>query len=244
MTLRYVFPRILAVSSLAFCAVSVLPTKAHALDIGFSSVIGLERDAALIAVQNSNKTFVSVSDKAGVDEGAKDFIASMANRGLGFLTAGDMSEDEKTKEFKNLLEDSFDMNTIARFALGRYWRPASTEQKREYLDLFKKMIVTVYTARFNEYDGQKFETRGVRAEGDKDAIVSSFLVPESGPEVQIDWRVRKKDGQYKIIDVIVEGVSMSVTQRSDFSSVIQRGGGNIEVLLDHLRNEAAAGKAG
>lgn len=244
MALRYIFPKILTVSALTACAVSFLPVKTQAMGFGLSSVVTLQKEAAMAAIQQSNRTFVSVSDDAGKDEDAKVFIKNMADRGLGFLTDNQMSEEKKEQEFKGLLEESFDMNTIARFALGRYWRQATQDQKREYLNLFKKMIVTVYTARFNEYDGQKFETRNVRPEGDRDAIVSSFLIPDSGPEVQIDWRVRRKDGQYKIIDVIVEGVSMSVTQRSDFSSVIQRGGGNIEVLLGHLRNEADAGKAG
>ncbi|MEC7028100.1 MAG: ABC transporter substrate-binding protein, partial [Pseudomonadota bacterium] len=76
-----------------------------------------------------------------------------------------------------------------------------------------------------------------RADGEKDTIVTSFIIPDQGSEIQIDWRVRYKDGKYKVIDIIVEGVSMSVTQRSDFSSVIQRGGGNVQVLIDHLREK-------
>ena len=71
--------------------------------------------------------------------------------------------------------------------------------------------------------------------GKNDVLVTSYIVPDAGSKVQVDWRVRNKNGSYQIIDVIIEGVSMTMTQRSDFSSVIQRGGGDFEVLLAHLR---------
>jgi phospholipid transport system substrate-binding protein len=64
-----------------------------------------------------------------------------------------------------------------------------------------------------------------------------IVSPEGKPPVKVDWRVRNKDGRYKIVDVLVEGVSMSLTQRSDFSSVIQAGGGDVQVLLNHLKQK-------
>jgi phospholipid transport system substrate-binding protein len=111
----------------------------------------------------------------------------------------------------------------------------TSAQRTEYTASFKKMIVEVYSRRFSEYEGQKLEVRGSRPEGTADVLVKSAIVPPSGPEVAVDWRVRSSNGQYKVVDVIVEGVSMAVTQRADFASVIQRGGGDVEVLLAHLR---------
>lgn len=168
-------------------------------------------------------------------DGAKSFVGTLTNRGLSFLGNEKLSQDARTREFKKLLEDGFDMKTIARFALGRYWREATDKQKKEYLSLFQKRIVDVYSARFSEYDGQNLEIEGARPQGKSDVIVSSTIVGDEGPSVKVDWRVRYKNGSYKVIDVMVEGVSMALTQRSDFSSVIQRGGGNIDVLLEHLR---------
>ena len=167
--------------------------------------------------------------------GAQTFIDGMAQRAIGFIGNGNMTYEQKSNEFRRLLQDSFDMETIGRFALGRYWRTATPEQRKEYQKLFREMVVKVYSDRFREYEGQNVETRSHRIDGDNDTIVTSFIVPKEGPEVQVDWRVRFKNSHYQIVDVIVEGVSMSVTQRSDFSSVIQRGGGDIKVLLDHLK---------
>lgn len=120
--------------------------------------------------------------------------------------------------------------------MGRYWNQATDEQKKEYLRLFESMVVETYAKRFGEYQGQQVVVNKSRSEGEKDAIVNSKIVSQDGsPDVQLDWRVRYKNGEYRIVDVLVEGVSMTLTQRSEFSSVIQRGGGNIDVLIEKLR---------
>lgn len=179
--------------------------------------------------------FLYIVSTDQVGKGAQEFIDGMAQRAINFLGDEKLDQDQKQGKFRTLLQDSFDMETIGRFALGRYWRVATPEQRKEYQRLFRDMVVKVYSDRFKEYKGQKVDVRSVRVDGEKDALVTSFIVAEDGPEVQVDWRVRYKDGRYRIIDVIVEGVSMSVTQRSDFASVIQRGGGDVEVLLAHLK---------
>lgn len=182
--------------------------------------------APIIAIANSE------------EEQAKAFVSSLTDRGIGFLQNDSLSRAERKAEFRSLLESSFDLKTIARFALGRYWRQSSDSQKDEYLKLFEDMIVEVYSRRFGEYDGQKLAIEGVRAQGKADYIVHSAVEQQSGPDVRVDWRVRKKkSGDFKVIDVIVEGVSMSLTQRSDFASVIQRGGGDVDVLIAHLRSD-------
>ncbi len=168
--------------------------------------------------------------------GAKTFIDGMARKAIGFLGNADYSQEDKTREFRNLLRANYDIQTIGRFALGKHWRAATPQQQQEYQKLFEEMVIKVYTRRFSDYKGENLDVRSARAEGESDAVVASFIVPQGGgEEVQIDWRVRHKNGQYKIVDVIVEGVSMALTQRSDFDSVIQRGGGSVDVLLGHLR---------
>lgn len=169
------------------------------------------------------------------DVGAKNFISSMGERGINFLGNQAMSESAKKAEFKKLLNDSFDMNTIARFSLGSSWKTATPAQQKEYLSLFNAMIIKVYSKRFSDYKGQTFEVKSSRKQSDKDSVVTSFIVPDDGAKVQVDWRVRNKGGSYKVVDIVVEGVSMSQTQRADFASVIQRGGGKIEALLEYLR---------
>lgn len=202
------------------------------LSAGVSSAMDLRAPQ-----QGGLLTHIAANAASSEVEGAKNFIAGMGERGINFLGNQNMSMDAKKAEFAKLLNDSFDMNTISRFSLGQYWKSATPAQQKEYQKLFNAMVVKVYSNRFSEYKGQKFDVRTARKENDKDAIVTSYIVPNDGPEVRVDWRVRNKGGVYKVVDIIVEGVSMGQTQRADFASVIQRGGGNIEALLNHLRKQ-------
>lgn len=170
-----------------------------------------------------------------IREESQNFIKDIADRGIGFLKNQELSVENREKEFRNMLEESFDMKTIGRFALGKYWRQATKDQKKEYLCLFENMIVNVYSRRFGEYNGEKFEVISSREQGTSDVIVASHIITGGSEPISIDWRVRKKDDHFVVIDIIVAGVSMALTQRSDFAAVIQRGGGKIDVLLEHLR---------
>lgn len=209
-----------------------------ALLAGFSSYAG-PSSAAIVspgAPSHGPASLVMVSEDIKL-AGARNFVDNMTQRGIAFLSNTSLSPTQQEQEFRALLNDTFDMNTIARFSLGRYWRVADAAQKKEYLTLFNKMVLDVYSQRFGEYQGQNIEVVSAREAGKRDAMVKSVISGNGMPDIDVDWRVRYKDGKYKIIDVMIEGVSMAQTQRSDFSSVIQRGGGNIEVLLNHLRGK-------
>jgi phospholipid transport system substrate-binding protein len=177
---------------------------------------------------------INVADDAKL-EGAKNMITAMTQKGVSFLGDTSLNDEQRAAEFRKLLNENFDMAAIGRFALGRNWKTATPAQQTEYQKLFKDMIVKTYSRRFKEYNGQEVKVQSARADGETDIIVSSTIVPPSGPSVAVDWRVRQISGGYKVVDILVEGVSMALTQRSDFASVIQRGGGNIEVLLEQLR---------
>ncbi len=186
--------------------------------------------------QDSKQNVIYISNNDKLDDNAKRFISEIADKGIGIIDNAKISDEARKKQFRDLLRKNFDMKTIARFALGRYWRTTPKAEQKEYLKLFENMIVDVYSKRFGEYSGLKLEVVDARETGKSDAIVSSVIIPKSGQKIDVDWRVRKKkNGDLKVIDVMIEGVSMSLTQRSDFASVIQRGGGKTEVLLAYLR---------
>lgn len=124
--------------------------------------------------------------------------------------------------------------------LGRYWRLASPEQQQEFLKLFDDYVVYVYTARLSDFEGEQFKINGERPDQGAVIVSTDVITPGAPSPLRVDWRLVDDDGSYKISDVIVEGVSMLVTQRSEFASVIQRHGGQLEGLLDVMREKAAA----
>ncbi|MDR3517023.1 MAG: ABC transporter substrate-binding protein [Azospirillaceae bacterium] len=180
-----------------------------------------------------------------VADDASGFIEDLGRRAIDVLTRPQITKGATAAKFQQMLSEGFDVPLIGRFVLGQYWRQATPQQQQEYIDLFTKLIAGVYADRFSTYAGKdlsvekNFKILGSHPEGNADQIVTSNLIRPDGPALKVDWRVRNESGQFKIIDVAVEGVSMSVTQRSEFSSVIQRGGGNIESLLQALRQRVA-----
>ncbi|WP_448189050.1 MlaC/ttg2D family ABC transporter substrate-binding protein [Azospirillum sp. sgz301742] len=173
------------------------------------------------------------------DTGASAFIQKLGNEAISSFANKSKPKPEALARFKELLNTGFDVPYIGRWVLGRYWNQASPQQQQEYQQLFERLIVKTYADRFVEYSGETFKITGSRPEGDNDTMVTTQVIRPNGPPVAVDWRVRKRDASYKIIDVVVEGVSMGVTQRQEFSSVIQSNGGRIEGLIQALRQKTS-----
>jgi phospholipid transport system substrate-binding protein len=164
------------------------------------------------------------------------FIQNLGDQAIAILADKNITPEQRNIKFRQMMRDSFDLMTIGRFVLGRNWLAATPEQRKEYMRLFEELVVKTYSDRFAFYTGEGFRVRTSYPEGNRDFIVNSEIThPDGSPATAIDWRLRQKDGKLGIIDVVVEGVSMSVTQRQEYASVIERNGGNIDGLLDVMR---------
>jgi phospholipid transport system substrate-binding protein len=175
------------------------------------------------------------STRVATDAGS--FVAGLAQEAIDELASAVLNEEERLRRFRRLFADGFDVPLIARFALGRYWRQATDAERAEYLRLFDDLVVQTYARRFNEFNAARLRVLSVsRPNEDNDVMVAVEGALQGKPPVRMDVRVRQGAAQFKIIDVSIEGISMAVTQRDEFSSVIQRGGGRIEALLASLRD--------
>ena len=172
--------------------------------------------------------------------GAQTFIEDLGDQTIAILTDPDATVATTEASFSEIFTDSFDTVTIGRFVLGRHWNAASAAEQQEYLDLFQQLVVSTYARRFSEYSGQTFEVVGARPERNDDVMVTTRIIQPDGPPVNVDWRVREREGQFRIIDVVVERVNMTITYRNEFTSIIQRGGGQVAALLDALRRQVSA----
>ncbi len=142
--------------------------------------------------------------------------------------------------FRELFHTDFDCPGIARFVLGRYWRAASEEEQQEFVKLFEDYVVFVYTARLSNFGGEALKVRGSRSDGGGVIVSTDVSSPGVASPMKIDWRLVSDNGSYKISDVIVEGVSMMVTQRSEFASIVQRNGGQVRGLIAMMREKTAS----
>ncbi len=178
--------------------------------------------------------FSPVQASATSADGATKFINDLSNKALQVLSADGVSLEEKERNVRALLSNSFDFGIIGRFVMGRAWKKSSPDQKEHYQGLFKDFVLRTYSWRLGGYSGQQFTVVGTKEVGKRKVILVSYKISRpSGPEVLAGWRVREKNSQHCILDVMVSGVSMVATQRSEFAAVIRRDG--VNGLIEMLR---------
>ena len=167
---------------------------------------------------------------------ATALVDQLGQEAVKLLSDQELDESKKREKFSVLLERDFDMRLIGRFVLGKHWRKASKAEQEEYLDLFQRYIVNTYQKRIGEYSGENLKILKSRSINKKEEIVNSQILRPNGPPVKLDWRVRrKKSGELKIVDIIVENVSMALTHREEFSAVISSNGGKVSGLISKLK---------
>ena len=174
---------------------------------------------------------------------ASAFLMSLTDRAIGQLTDASIPADERKNRFRTLFKENFDIPTIGRFVLGRFWRSASEAEQREFLTVFEDVMVERFAPQFAGYAGTQFQIGAIReVPEDNQLMVSSTVAPPNAEVAQVDWRLRNDGGVFKVLDVIAQGVSMALTLRSEYGSVLKNSGGKIDALIALLRERTA--KAG
>jgi phospholipid transport system substrate-binding protein len=164
------------------------------------------------------------------------FIQDIGNRAVAVMADKSETPDQHAQKYRDILQNSFDMPTIGHFVLGRAWNSATHEQQQEFMKLFEQTVLKTYGDRLNFYSGEGFQVTGERQENDKDTVVNSQVThADNSSPTKVDWRVRQTNGNPAVVDVVVAGVSQSVTQRDEYASIIQRNNGKIDALLAMMR---------
>ena len=166
-------------------------------------------------------------------------INNLGNRALEVL-GKNATPAQRVARFHELFREDFDVPGLARFVLGRYWKTATPEEQEEFVKLFEDYIALVYSNQLAAYSGETLKVTGSRTSAEEAIVASEIIRPTGSPPVKVDWHLTDRNGTYKISDVTVDGISMAVTQRSEFASVIQRSGGQVAGLIAQLREKTAA----
>jgi len=184
----------------------------------------------------------AVAAVADANPAASAFIREFGAESLNELTDRAMPPAEREARFRRLLVEHFDMAALSKFALGRHWRLATDSQRNEFKKAHEDFIVHSYAARFADYHGVGFQVVGSVNEAGGAIVVHSRTRLSKTEEAFLDWHLRATGDGFLIVDIVIEGVSMRVTQRSDFGSIIQSRGG-IDGLIEALRakNSETAG---
>jgi phospholipid transport system substrate-binding protein len=189
----------------------------------------------------ASMSWATTTRAESIEDSAKAFLDTLSGKAMQSLSVKGVPRMERIKMFRKLFNEYFAVKTIGRWVLGRYWRKATPEQQKEYLDLFEDLIVVSYVDRFAQYAGSGLKIVKTLADNEKIATVYSEIAqPNSTQAVRVNWRIRKISKIIKVVDVVVEGTSMSITIKSDFGSTIRNKGGEVAGLIEVLRDKTAA----
>lgn len=168
------------------------------------------------------------------------FMNDLGNRVLHLISDKATPEAQRKQQFRELVEQSFDIPKIARFVLGRYWTTADEAQRKQFFDAFETYMIQVYWSRFQSYNGETFKVSATRDEGNGTILVTTAINrPETGqPPVKVDWHLVQSSDSFKIQDASLEGVSQALAYRDEFSSIIERNNGQVSALIQQLNARA------
>lgn len=173
---------------------------------------------------------------------ATSFVDAFVHEGLRTVADKQLSAQARDDRFARILDEDFDFPRIARFVVGRRWAETSEQERQRFIKVFRQWAIQVYGGRLAGYSGETVKISGARPDSDTMTTVSSQVNrPGGAPPIKVDWRVRRENNDYRVVDVSVEGVSMLLTQREEFASVIERGGGTVAGLTKTLEQKIASG---
>jgi len=167
---------------------------------------------------------------------AEAFIKDFGDN-LVAVVNGPGTPQAKRPKLAAIVEKAVDLDGVALFCLGRYWRSATSEQQRRYTALFHQVLVTNIMAKLGEYQGVHFTMGRVQTRMD-DAVVSTVVERPNNPPAKVDWVVSPGTDS-RITDVVADGTSFRLTQRQDYQSYLSRNNNSIDALISAMQHEVS-----
>jgi len=176
---------------------------------------------------------------AHAEGSAAKFIRLLGDTAIRELAPNDITEQQRETRFRELLHENFDVPRITRFALGRYARRVSKDELKDFAALYEDLTVLTYAQLFATYAGQGFKvTKELGAPGDKYlVVVSEISNPDGSFAARLDWQLLVKKSGFAVVDIRVEGISMAIAQRDEFTAVLDRNGGDMPAFLGELADK-------
>ena len=167
---------------------------------------------------------------------AENFIKKTTQQGIEELINSKVSEAEKKARFTKLFNEDLDLDFIGKFVLGRYWKTSTPKQRTDFIDVYRKLNIQTWSERFNEFKGKHFEFLGTESSKSADQIFVNTQVPmDEGAPASVKWRLKETNGRLRIVDIVIENVSLAQTARSEYTAYIKKSPNGIDGLIKDLR---------
>lgn len=169
---------------------------------------------------------------------AETFVKEVTAEGIEDIINANIPQAEKDQRFAKLFNRALDLDFIGQFVLGRNWRTATPAQRAEFIKVYRQLNVSTWSKRFDEFKGKEFVFKGTAPSNSAGQIFVNSVVPmEQGEPAKVVWRVREKNGQYKVVDIIIENVSLAITARNEYTAFIKNNPGGVDALIANLKTK-------
>ena len=170
-------------------------------------------------------------------DSAEEFVRTFSDNAISILSNTEISEQKKSEEFTSIVMSSIDLNLISKFVLSKVWKNATDDQKERYLKAFKTYFVNSYASKLNQYSGEKVKIIGSESKGNN-TIVDSVVVRDGTDtlKISIKWFIKNKEGNLKILDLQIEGMSLIRVHREEVQSILANNSSDIDKLILKLEN--------
>ncbi len=172
---------------------------------------------------------------------AAAFVKSTGDQIVAVMR-GAGTTDQKRKVLGPIIDASIDVDGVARFCLGRFWRTATPDQQKRYTDLFHQVLIGNITSKLGEYQDVRLTIGRSQPRDDNDVVATTLERPNNPPTI-VEWVVADAGKSPKVIDVIAEGTSLRLTQRSDYAAYLTQHNSDVDALIKAMHQQLADGKS-
>lgn len=171
-------------------------------------------------------------------QGAQKFVEKVTSDGIEQIINANVSQAEKDKRFEKLFNSALDLDFIGKFVLGRNWRTATPAQRKAFIQVYRELNVKTWSKRFDEFKGKAFVFTGTTPSSSVGQVyVDSTVNMGEGEPAKVKWRVRQEGKSFKIVDIVIENVSLAITARNEYSGFIKNNPGGVDALIKDLQNK-------
>ena len=193
----------------------------------------------LFAAVFAAAALLSGTVRAEVDaQGAQKFVEKVTSDGIEQIINANVSQAEKDKRFEKLFNSALDLDFIGKFVLGRNWRTATPAQRKAFIQVYRELNVKTWSKRFDEFKGKAFVFTGTTPSSSAGQVyVDSTVNMGEGEPAKVKWRVRQEGKSFKIVDIVIENISLAITARNEYSGFIKNNPGGVDALIKDLQNK-------
>jgi phospholipid transport system substrate-binding protein len=165
---------------------------------------------------------------------ARKIVQGISDSALNILNRPNRAD--RHREFQKLFTENFNTVAIGRFVLGRYRDGLSPQQFDRFMKVFEELVSKTYTVQLGDYAGEKFKVLNSRSDNNR-WVVDSQIDPPARSSIRLDWVLARSKSGLKVVDVRVDNLSMAITQRDEFSSILQANNGNVDKLVEFMQQK-------